>query len=280
MGTDLVCLTRFIRLLRGGSQPILAEATDGALYVVKFATNLQGPNLLFNEAAGTELYRACRLPVAEWKPLFVSDKFIDENRCCWLETAKSLVRRASGVAFGSRYLGGDGSRLFEIIPGSYIDRVKNLNDFWLAWLLDVCADHADNRQVVFREEDRAELKGIFIDHGHMFGGPGKAGAVGPPVRTSRHLEGRLYPKITKEDIPALSSIVGRLDLELLFERIQAMPDEWKTELGLRNLARCFDRLSNSCLVRDRLGAVMDSHPCSEVPTLSHVHRQNVLGWAG
>lgn len=49
-------LTGFLKALRGGSQSILAQANDGQLYVVKFANNLQGKNLLFNEAAGSMLY--------------------------------------------------------------------------------------------------------------------------------------------------------------------------------------------------------------------------------
>ncbi len=65
LGKDPVVVTQYVRNLRGGSQPILARASDGFLYVVKFANNLQGPNLLFNESAGSELYLACGLPIPE-----------------------------------------------------------------------------------------------------------------------------------------------------------------------------------------------------------------------
>ena len=54
LGKKTIAVTRHIQKLRGGSQPILAEASDGRLYVVKFANNPQGANLLFNESMGRD----------------------------------------------------------------------------------------------------------------------------------------------------------------------------------------------------------------------------------
>lgn len=149
LGKDLAFVTHYFCLVRGGSQPILARASDGFLYVVKFANNPQGPNLLFNESAGGELYRACGLHVPDWKPLVVSDSFIDRNPDCWMRTTVGRLRPASGLCFGSRFLGLNGKRLFEILPGSMYKRVRNQSSFWLAWLIDVCAEHVDNRQAIF-----------------------------------------------------------------------------------------------------------------------------------
>jgi len=55
-GEEPAVVTQFIRKVRGGSQAILAKASDGRMYVVKFRNNHQGPNQLFNECMGTELY--------------------------------------------------------------------------------------------------------------------------------------------------------------------------------------------------------------------------------
>ena len=137
LGKDRAFVTHFVRKLPGGSQSILARACDGFQYVVKFANNLQGPNLLFNESAGSELYRACGLPVPEWRPIEVSDSFLDKNPDCWMQTEKGYLRPASGLCFGSRFLGGNDKRLFEILPGSMFNRVHNQVNFWLAWLIDV-----------------------------------------------------------------------------------------------------------------------------------------------
>src|SRR5580698_1050275 len=117
LAKDLALVAGDARSLRGGSQPILAHATDGLVYVVKFANNLQGPNLLFNESAGYELYRACGLPVPDWTPLWVTDSFLDGNRDCWMQTPEGRLRPSSGLCFGSLFLGQKGDRLFEIVPG-------------------------------------------------------------------------------------------------------------------------------------------------------------------
>ena len=124
-GKELVFLTHYIRNLRGGSQPVLAKASDGHTYVVKFANNLQGPNVLFNEGAGSELYRAFGLPVPEWRPVTASEDFLDKNPDCWMQTPEGRLRPASGLCFGSRFLAENGQRLLEILPRSSFERVRN-----------------------------------------------------------------------------------------------------------------------------------------------------------
>jgi hypothetical protein len=92
LGRKAALAAKFVCNLRGGSQPILVEASDGLLYVAKFTDNLQGPNLPFNESIGSELYRACGLAVPLWKPLLVTDDFLDQNPGCWLQTAAGRLR--------------------------------------------------------------------------------------------------------------------------------------------------------------------------------------------
>lgn len=88
---DFAVITRHIRNLRGGSQAILAEASDGLSYVLKFTNNLQGANLPFNESAGHELYRACGLNGPSWKQLLLTDAFIDQNRDCWMQSPEGSL---------------------------------------------------------------------------------------------------------------------------------------------------------------------------------------------
>jgi hypothetical protein len=90
---QVVYAEQFVRKLRGSCQPILVRASDGLLYVAKFAKNLQGPNVLFNESAGTELYRAFGLSVPSWKQLVVTGKFVDRNPGCWMQTDDGARRR-------------------------------------------------------------------------------------------------------------------------------------------------------------------------------------------
>ncbi len=256
VGKDIASVVRYFRKVRGGSQAILAEASDGLRYVVKFRNNLQGPNLLFNESAGTELYRACGLPIPEWEPLLLTDAFLSQNRACWMETRDGRLRPASGLCFGSRFLGGDDFRLFEILPGSWFKKVRNLQDFWLAWVVDICAQHADNRQAIFREDPGGQLRAYFVDHGHMFGGAN--GGQQPRFQASRYLDGRIYQPQPPKSPLDVAGAIGNLDADQLWQRIQVLPDEWKTDSALKSFALCLERLSMPGLISDMLNRMVNS----------------------
>jgi len=255
LGKDSVFLTHYIRTLHGGSQPILARASDGFLYVVKFANNLQGPNLLFNESAGSELYRACGLPTPKWRPLEITDEFLDRNPDCWMETNEGRPRPASGLCFGSRFLGGNGERLFEILPGSMFKRVRNRASFWLAWLMDVCADHVDNRQALFVEDAEGWLDAHFIDHGHLFGGAG-AGS-NRHFRASCYLDRRIYGEVPSEALLHFQNVLQALDADRLRQRIETIPAEWSHASARESFERCLQRLQMVSLVQHVIDTITD-----------------------
>lgn len=239
---DSVLVAKSVRKLRGGSQPVLVEGSDGFRYVVKFINNLQGPNVLFNEAMGNELYCALGLPVPTWKPLTISKEFLDQTPQCWFETADGLVRPEPGPCFGSRYLGRDGVKLWEILPGSSIGRITNRRDFFLAWLVDICANHFDNRQAVF-EEGLDGLRAVFLDHGHMFSGPCGANQLRNYFQPA-HLDKRVYDQNPLDHGKNIATIVLNLDIDALWREVEKLPIEWLTKTSLQNLAKCLDRLSN------------------------------------
>ncbi len=251
---DPVFVTQYIRSLRGGSQPILAQASDGFQYVVKFANNLQGPNLLFNESAGCELYRACGLPVPKWRPLEVSKSFLDRNSACWIQTEEGRLRPASGLCFGSRFLGGPGRRILEILPGSSFKRVRNRTSFWLAWLIDVCAEHVDNRQAVFEEAADGWLDAWFVDHGHLFGGP-RADSK-RYFGASRYLDQRIYEGVTSEVLLGFQGVLEALDTDKLWQQIEAIPAEWHYALARGGFERCLQRLATPSLVQHVVEAIV------------------------
>lgn len=273
LGDSVAALvTRYLRNLHGDSQPILVEANDGHLYVVKLTDNLHGPHLLFNESMGTELYRACGLPVAPWKALKVTGSFLDRNLACWSETLQGRLRPAAGLYFGSRFLGGQGHRLFEILPGSYFQRVKNAADFWRAWMLDVCADHSDVRQAIFREELSGQLEAVFIDFGHMFGG---ATGIDPfrHVLTSRYRDERIYAPIKPKSLLQLRKIADTLDVDQLWRQLAAIPDEWTTRSAIQNFTECLNRLSNASSLERTLDAMVKGHQLTESEILSVSRRR-------
>jgi hypothetical protein len=253
---DFAFVTHFIRNLRGGSQPILAEASDGLQYVVKFANNLQGPNVLFNESAGSELFLACGMPVPEWRPLRVSDSFLDENPDCWIQTPEGRLRPTSGLCFGSRYLGGNGKRILEVLPGSSFRRVRNQTSFWLAWLIDVCAEHVDNRQAIFEQDSEGWLNAFFVDHGHLFGGP--RGELQKNFHASRYLDSRIYGRVTSETLWDIQNVLWALDADRLLQAVEAIPDDWKQTSARNRLERCLQRLTKPFLVQNILETIIDS----------------------
>jgi hypothetical protein len=256
LGKDYVCVTKHIRNLRGGSQPILAQASDGLLYVVKFSNNLQGANLPFNESIGTELYRACGLAVPSWKPILVTDAFIDRNPDCWMQTPEGRLRPDSGLCFGSRFLGGNGIRLLEILPGSSLKRVRNHESFWLAWLIDICACHADNRQAIFVQDAEGWMDAYFVDNGHFFGGP--KGEQHPNFCASRYLDQRIYQCLSSQHGHNFQTIPTSIDVDQLWQRVRALPEDWKTESALGSFTECLGRLATPNLLQNVADTMKDA----------------------
>ena len=256
-GKEPASLAHFVRKLRGGSQPILAVANDDHLYFIKFTNNLQGPNLSFNESMGSELYRLSNLPGPCWRPILVTGSFLDENQDCWMETEKGRLRPQEGLCFGSRFLCEEKTRLFEILPGASYKRVRNLDDFWLAWLLDICASHADNRQAIFTQNTSGLLDAIFIDHGHMYGGP--AGKNRLHFKASRYLDRRVYSRVSSNLVSTLRRSAARVDADRLWANARILPDDWKTASAFKRLAETLETLSKPRLIEGVIETVMDSY---------------------
>jgi hypothetical protein len=251
----------FIRILKGGSQPIVAEASDGLLYVVKFADNPQGPNVLINEAMGAALYQAFRLPVPDWTPLRVASSFFDQIPNYRNKASNGRWHAASGLCLGSRFLGGEGIRLREILPKCDFKKVANLEDFWLAWLIDICADHADPRQAIFTEEN-GQLTAFFIDHGHMFGGP-RGDLQCPAFEKSRYWDFRIYPlpavkSIREVSIMKIHYAVGSLRAESLWKEMKSLPDEWISSQALEEYAKCINLLATPDFIEMLHEKIVDS----------------------
>jgi hypothetical protein len=160
------------------------------------------------------------------------------------------------LCFGSRYLGEGGKRLLEILPSSSFTRVRNRTDFWLAWLIDVCAEHGDNRQAIFVEDADHWLDSYFVDYGHLFGGP-KADQR-KHFRASRYLDSRIYAGVTLETLRKIKSAVQILNADKLRQQIEALPAEWKHPSALDGFERCLQRLSEPLLVQNILDTLVDS----------------------
>ncbi len=238
--------THFIRRLRGRSQAILALASDGLQWVVKFGENPRGPQVLFSESMGSELYEAAGLPCPLWRPVFIPDSFLDRYPDCWMETSGRRMRPEAGIAFGSLYLGQDEREIFELLPGNRLRTVANASDFWLAWLLDVCACHKDNRQAIFERTRNCAYRAHFIDHGSMFGGP--SGRANPGYEGCRYLDKRVYPCISSEVVEYLVRTVLQIDSDRVWATLTHLPSSWKMPEGISQLKECLERLSTPSFI--------------------------------
>jgi hypothetical protein len=257
LGNDFAVVTNYVRKLRGGSQPILAQASDGHQYVVKFSNNLQGPNLLFNESMGYALYRACNLPVPIWKPLLLTDFLIDQNPDCWMVTTNGRLRPTPGLCFGSRFLGEGGARFLEILPGNAFERVRNRASFWLARLIDICAEQTDNRQAIFCEDANGGLSTTFVDQGNFFGGP-KAD-LKKRSGASSYLDPRIYPKLSSEELLGFKKRIQEFDSDSLWRQVVSIPADWRYKTALDSFRCCLQRLSEPVQVQHILDSVIDAH---------------------
>jgi hypothetical protein len=258
-GKRILRIECFIRNLHGGSQPILVQASDGLHYVVKFTENPQGPDVLFNECVGTALYRGCKLATPAWMPLAVTQSFIDRNQSCWTKNEGGMPKPSAGLCFGSRFLGWKGARIFEILPPYDFKRVRKASDFWLAWLIDVCAGHVDNRQAIFVEDARGAFNPFFIDHGYLFGDPKRERMLELKALccASRHVDPRIYPGVSSQQLRGFLRVVANLDADRLWQQIQSVPTDWTSASTLEGFSKCLDKLSSANLVKNILEAIKE-----------------------
>ena len=258
MHTSLACpsLSQTLRRLRGGSQPILAVADDQQQYVVKFHNNPQGRNVLWNEAAGSLLYSALGLPTPEWKPLRVTSAFLLAHRNCWLETPTGVRCPAEGLCFGSLYQAGKG-KLLEVLPSVLLSRISKPESFWLAWVIDACAHHTDNRQAIFlATDDSASLTAVFIDHGNLFAGA--CGAEKSSFLASGYLDRRVYQLGSARLPDRITRCIQTLDSDSLWRKAQALPAEWKSASATSAFSACLNRLADSEHVRNLLDGMLEA----------------------
>ena len=253
MYANVLEAAHFFRKLRGGSQPILVQASDKCFYVVKLLTNPQGPNLLFNEGAGSELFRACQLPVPFWKPILLTKSFLERNPGCWPHLHTGAGPPPGGICFASSFFGTGDQRILDILPQSRHGRITDRSNFWIAWILDVCADHADNRQALFSEADNGGLTTTFIDFGYMFGGPEGGDEPLPPA--SRYLDWRIYPEMDIDHLHALASTLSNFNSDRLWQRVTRLPDEWKTIPALRAFNTALHSVCSKLIVQDVIEAI-------------------------
>lgn len=184
-------VVHFERKMRGSCQSSLVKASDGCRYVLKMLDNPEGSDALFHEALGSGLAQVLGLPVPTWRVLNVSESFIEENPQVWFESGGRLTRPTPGLHFGSAFVEAlPGGETYQLVPASWHPRLVNAGDFSGMLLLDLWANHLDNRQALFVQIPRTrQLKAVFIDHGQMFG---PTSSLRMRIGKARFLDTRVY----------------------------------------------------------------------------------------
>ena len=228
--TVFLSANKYIRKMKGGSQSILVQGDDERFYVVKMAGNPQGSNVVANEFLGSVIAGAVGLPVAESMAIHLSDHFIDSEQDIWFELPSGRKRPDAGLHFGSRLVGQPSGpqRPSEYISPSRINTIANRDAFLGMYILDVWANHQDNRQaVLLRTSNNGAQEAFFIDHGHMFGGPDWNFRERPGV--ALHLESSVYSKLWHDEV--VSSWISHFRAvipEVLSWVTSILPPRWYT----------------------------------------------------
>lgn len=156
--------------MNGSMQSLLVRDSASRLWIVKMRSDHQGPNALANEFLGTSLCQALGLPVPEVRGIQLTRAFFADKRT-WFETNTGKERPKEGLHFASRYFPeSTGKEVVDFLPATVRPFLKNRDDCLGIFLFDVWAMHTDYRQALFFA-DQGSMHMIFIDHGHLFGGP-------------------------------------------------------------------------------------------------------------
>ena len=216
-----------VRPLIGSSRPFLVQANDRQLYVVKTSGNRRYPNLLANELLGSVLCAAVRLPVAEWSVIELTAPFL--NAYSVPSSYEDYVHHPKpGFHYASRMITPpvDEAFMIEHPARNQIDFVQNRSDFLGMYILDTCLMQRDARQAIFiKKRYSPASRAVFIDHGHMFGGPNWD--TEEPLRSPCHTvlslySGLLIEKDVSSWIKALSAEVPRA----FNYAVRDLPAEW------------------------------------------------------
>jgi hypothetical protein len=190
--------------------------------------NPQGSGVLANELLGGLVARECGLPVAESGTIYLSDAFIDKNPEIWFEGSEGSSRPQSGIHFKSSFVGWPSGieRPIEYISPSHVGNISNRDAFLAMYIFDVWANHLDHRQALLtRETDSQQRRAVFIDNGHLFGGPQWTTRYRPGV--ALHMERTVYADLWRK--PEVEERISHFRTEIpaaLHKGVLGLPNEW------------------------------------------------------
>jgi hypothetical protein len=217
------------------------RCSDGRLYVVKFQNNPQHLRVLANEMLATRLAERVGLPVPQTEIVQVEDWLIRNTPELRLELPGKTIPCCAGMQFGSQYVCPPHEGLvYDYLPESMFDRVKNLNAFAGMLALDKWTCNANGRQAAFWKKGRErKFTATFIDQGYCF----NAGEWTFPDAPLRGVYGRneVYRDVTGwESFEPWLDRIEKFDEGGIGEIAEGIPPEWCGEWD--DLARLVESL--------------------------------------
>lgn len=169
-------LVQAVRVLRGGSRPILCVGEDKNLYVLKLEQNPQGAEVLANELIAHRLATILGLPVPDLHTVKLRSPLS-------IEISELLKDYPDKVACREPWILEAGTHLASKYPidpfkGNIYDsltfvrdfrKLRNLDDVVGAMVFDVWLENHDRRQFVFWKTCRERrYRALLIDNGFCF----------------------------------------------------------------------------------------------------------------
>jgi len=213
--------------MHGGAQSHLMFAEDGHYYVVKFQNNPQHIRVLANELLATRIAERVGLPVPIMEVLEISSWLIENTPDLRIRVGSSSVPCQHGLALGARFvLGPLEGQVYDYLPASALDRVRNLDAFAGMLALDKWTCNTNGRQAVFWKKTRdKKYTATFVDQGYCF----NAGEWNYPDSPLRGVYPRneVYAGVRGWDSfePWLSRIEN-IEPSILWEIAETVPPEW------------------------------------------------------
>jgi hypothetical protein len=177
-----------------------------------------------------------------------------------LVTTPKSSECSSGVHLASLYVDDPGtSHVFDYLPESLMDRVRNLADFARVLVLDRWACNCDGRQAVFSRGGKPSrgYLATFIDQGYCF----NAGEWSFPDSPLRGVYARncVYRDVTDWDSfePALTR-AEQIDIDSIWQIAADIPEEWyeSDHAGLNRLVETLYRRRG--MIRDLIAVFRSS----------------------
>ena len=259
--------------MRGGSQAHLIVGDDDRQYVVKFTDNPQGTRTLVNEVVASQLLRALRLPVPQWRPILVTKAYLGQNPHT-LQFGSVAVPVQPGLHFGSEYCGKD-RPVYDWLPSPVLRGAQMANAFLGIYVADQWMAHQDVRQAVFYRTQRHQWCVRFIDHGYAFGGA--SWHFKNSFRWGTYYDHRVYNDVCSfGDVDCWISRIQDLKNDVLASSCDAVPAGWLEGGEEDALCKLMDQL---IVRRRRLCEIVEPvmrHPLSPFPTIAQNGTRAIL----